>query len=424
MTDAQIVMSIMQNDSRGWRYICRNMKQGFAAILARSFSFGRTANADIEDIFQDSCIVLMQKVKEGKFAITGEHSVFKFLVKIGINNACNFIRKHRPLTSKEEVTVTLNLHDDNQDVELSVDEQQKAQDDFLDRVFDSLPDTCKAIFKKFVEYYDADVFAEAGTQIRKLAKSADKLPPTRRVQQIARIFSYFKNPDKETVLTPWRVVNMHLADTIGGWCFFDENFEKPLEDAPRHVLHEEVTQNVFGRPDAKILEINSKSGLYPLYVAYSLYRQKLGDVSEDAVKQTELAKLWREVVARSLFVVCKTPMARAITRRTLVGYDDKATINAQYIKNLVELLKKEPKKFYNKVCGGNAWNNKEFEMKMLKFDAVVGNPPYQVEVAKKQSETNGQARRSSIFQYFQMAADAVSSGFTSLIYPGSRWIHR
>ena len=53
----------------------------------------------------------------------------------------------------------------------------------------------KAIFRKFVEYYDADVFAEAGTQIRKLAKSADKLPPTRRVQQIARIFSYFKNPD-------------------------------------------------------------------------------------------------------------------------------------------------------------------------------------------------------------------------------------
>ena len=149
MTDAQIVMSIMQNDSRGWRYICRNMKQGFAAILARTFTFGRTADADIEDIFQDSCIVLMQKVKEGKFAITGENSVFKFLVKIGINNACNFIRKHRPLTSKEEVTVTLNLHDDNQDVELSVDEQQKAQDEFLDRAFDSLPDTCKAIFKNF-----------------------------------------------------------------------------------------------------------------------------------------------------------------------------------------------------------------------------------------------------------------------------------
>ena len=152
MTDAQIVMSIMQNDSRGWRYICRNMKQGFAAILARTFSFGRTANADIEDIFQDSCIVLMQKVKEGKFAITGEHSVFKFLVKIGINNACNFIRKHRPLTSKEEVTVTLNLHDDNQDVEMPLDEKQEAQNEFLDRVFDSIPADCQMLLKRF--YWD------------------------------------------------------------------------------------------------------------------------------------------------------------------------------------------------------------------------------------------------------------------------------
>ncbi len=282
----------------------------------------------------------------------------------------------------------------------------------------------KEIFRKFVEYYDADVFAEAGTQIRKIAKSADRLPPTRRMQQIVRIFSYFKNPDKETVLTPWRVVNMHLAETLGGWCFYDSDFEKPLEDAPRLVSHEGVTQRVFGKPDTKVLEVNSKSGLYPLYVAYSLYRRRLGDVREDAVKPTELAKLWREVVARSVFVVCKTPMAAAITRRTLIGYDEKATVNTQYIPNLVEMLKAAPKKFYDKVCGGNAWKNKEFEMKMLKFDAVVGNPPYQIEVAKKQSETNGQAPRTSIFQFFQMAADAVSSGFTSLIYPGARWMHR
>ena len=51
-------------------------------------------------------------------------------------------------------------------------------------------------------------------------------------------------------------------------------------------------------------------------------------------------------------------------------------------------------------------------------------PPYQIEVAKKQSETNGQAPRKSIFQYFQLAADDIATGYASLIYPGSRWIHR
>lgn len=58
------------------------------------------------------------------------------------------------------------------------------------------------------------------------------------------------------------------------------------------------------------------------------------------------------------------------------------------------------------------------------FDAVVGNPPYQEETVKQQSATNGQARSKSIFQYFQMAADQVSSGAVSLIYPGARWLHR
>ncbi len=291
----------------------------------------------------------------------------------------------------------------------------------------------KTIFKKFVEYYDADVFAEAGTQIRKLAKSADKLPPTRRVQQIARIFGYFKNPDKETVLTPWRVVNMHLADTIGGWCFWDEAYEKLIDEprpvglSPRDSRETTVGSRVprdrpplFSIPDAKILEINSKSGLYPLYVAYSLYRRKLGDVPEDAVTPAALAKLWREVVARSLFVVCKTPMARAITRRTLVGYDDKATVNAQYIKNLVEMLKNEPKKFYNKVCGGNAWNNKEFEMKMLKFDAVVGNPPYQQITGGGSEKAVAATQATPIFNLFVEGAKSIAPRFISMIIP-ARW---
>ncbi len=292
------------------------------------------------------------------------------------------------------------------------------------------PGVTKSLFRRFVEYYDADVFAEAGTQIRRLAKSADALPPTKRAMQIARIFSYFKNPDKETVLTPWRVVNLHMAETLGGWCFYGRDFpEEPLEDGPRKVAFEDseaggTSETVFFKSGAKILEINSKSGLYPLYCAYSLYRARLGDVPEEAVKPAETARIWRDVLAKQVFVVCKTPMARSITVRTLAGYDAKATINAQYIPGLVEMLAGAPRKFRDRVCGGNAWNNKEFSMKMLKFDAVVGNPPYQVEVARKASETNGQARRKSIFQYFQMAADEVTSGCTSLVYPGGRWIHR
>ena len=150
MTDAQIVMSIMQNDPRGWRHICRNMKQGFASIIGKTFSFGPTAKDDIEDIFQDSCLVLMQKIKGGEFTVSREGSVFTCLVQIGKLTAFNLIRKRRPLTSKEEITV--NLHEDKQDVEMPLDEKQKAQDEFLDRVFSSIPPDCQMLLKRF--YWD------------------------------------------------------------------------------------------------------------------------------------------------------------------------------------------------------------------------------------------------------------------------------
>ena len=87
----------------------------------------------------------------------------------------------------------------------------------------------KTIFKDFLKYYDRDVFISAGKEIRKLAASADELTPTERVKAVSRIFRYFKNPDKETVLTPWRVVNMHMSDCMGGWCFYGEDFETILE---------------------------------------------------------------------------------------------------------------------------------------------------------------------------------------------------
>lgn len=280
----------------------------------------------------------------------------------------------------------------------------------------------KKIFKDFIPYYDADVVGQAGLEYRKLAKMADKFSPTERIKQIALIFKTFRNPDKETVLTPWNVVNRHLSDTIGGWTFFDERFdpEEPLE-MPRYVNQMGVTDPLYGKKDVRVLEINSKSGLYPLYVAYSIYRRKCGELSDEDIAPGTRVEKWREVLRDNIFVVCKTPMAALITKRTLAGYDKSARINAVSYDDVVATLKDRLTKFVNEITSGKFWKREEKEMK---FDAVVGNPPYQLEVAKKVSETNGQARRKSIFHYFQMVADKISNGYTSLIYPGGRWIHR
>lgn len=61
--------------------------------------------------------------------------------------------------------------------------------------------------------------------------------------------------------------------------------------------------------------------------------------------------------------------------------------------------------------------------KTMKFDFVIGNPPYQEETAIKET-SNGQKRRRSIFQYLQIEADKISNISSVLIYPAVRWIHR
>jgi hypothetical protein len=180
----------------------------------------------------------------------------------------------------------------------------------------------KQLFNSFKKYYEPDVFRAAGKRIRALARAADHLTIEERIGRITSIFNTFRNPDKETVLTPWRVVNMHVGDCLGGYVFYDEAMENPQEQ-PRFVDQGQVTKDVF-KPDSRILEINSKSGLYPLYMAYSIYRSRL--VASDPLglnltptPELQLA-LWDKTLAENIFVICKTPMAKSITKRTLAGF--------------------------------------------------------------------------------------------------------
>ena len=278
----------------------------------------------------------------------------------------------------------------------------------------------KEKFERFKKYYDPDIFREAGKRIREMARAADKFTIEERIERIAAIFNTFRNPDKETVLTPWLVVNRHMSETLGGWCFYDETYKQTLS-IPRYVYQGNVTKEVF-RPDCHILEINSKSGLYPLYVAYNIYRsrvetakQKYGEVGHGFALQ-----IWEATIEENILVICKTKIARSITRRTLAGFRD-IKVNVRYYENLIKNISDRPTLVVNTFRDGkHFWgiNNDE----NMKIDAIVGNPPYQLTVAKKDTD-NGQKRVSSIFQYFQLLANDIAR-YTSLIYPGGRWIHR
>ena len=276
----------------------------------------------------------------------------------------------------------------------------------------------KQKFNSFKKYYDPEIFCAAGKRIRTMARAADKLSIEERIERITDIFNTFRNPDKETVLTPWRVVNMHLGDCLGGYNFYDTEYQNVISE-PRFIDKGEVTAEVFS-PESRVLEINSKSGLYPLYMAYGIYRAR-AKASLFAVETVEEQQaVWDKVIAENIFVICKTPMAKSITKRTLAGFR-KAKVNTRYFEDLINQIKNKPENFIAKVAKGRSYW-KAIDNDNMKFNAIVGNPPYQEVVDQKES-TNGQKVSISIFQYFQTISEKIGK-YTALIYPGSRWIHR
>ena len=298
----------------------------------------------------------------------------------------------------------------------------------------------KKDFNAIRRCYNATRFEEAGKRYRALAREADSMHVEDRVRRIADIFGCFHNPDKETVLTPWRVVNMHMSDTLGGYCFYNEKFDGPCQkevldeqgnvvdiiqtNEPRYVDQGEVTQKVFEDSEAKILEINSKTGLYPLYVAYSLYRRRrkdfedVGLIEDQSVEEEQV--VWDDIIKNNIYVICNTPMAVRITQRTLFGFREDAAHKANIkSENLIDKVTNNAEELIQTIKSVGFWQGTTSK-KQMEFSSVVGNPPYQVSQSSDRCETNRQLA-GAIYPSFIDIAIKASNKYISLITP-SRWL--
>ena len=105
-------------------------------------------------------------------------------------------------------------------------------------------------------------------------------------------------------------------------------------------------------------------------------------------------------------------MAVSITRRTLAGFKN-LQVNAKYKKDLVKDTQEESsrEKLASEIQSGkNFWKiNEDNDMK---FDAIVGNPPYQ--------EANG-TNIVPIFNHLMTLAKEINPRYISMIMP-SRWM--
>ena len=334
------------------------------------------------------------------------------------------------------------------------------------------PGVTPEIFDKLRCCYNPSIFRSAAKQIREYARDADRSDVEQRIIKIAEIFSFFHNPDKETVLTPWRVVNMHMSDTLGGYSFFDETFiDKPSHrlSSPRLVVQEDITERVFDADDIdkleqiRVLELNSKTGLYPLYVTYSLYRARKKLYEEARLLDNKKVvpddrHIWDETLRENIFVVCKTEMARKITRRTLIGFrhnpdgtniqvnaiyptwtlTEKELVDGKVLKmtertkpsaerkrrtDLVGVLRARPSQFERDIQSSTWWE-KQLNIKlnklssdMINFNAVVGNPPYNENDGSGASDDAA----NPIYQHFVRGGKSINPDVLSLIMP-SKWM--
>lgn len=151
-------------------------------------------------------------------------------------------------------------------------------------------------------------------------------------------------------------------------------------DSPRRVTD---VIDAFN-DDAKFLEVNAKTGLYPLYAAYSICRNLFHDITEDDLRD------FRDEVVRDNI-------------RLRWG------VNTLYLEKLIGDLNSEHHRVWAKILNLHIWNK---EGDVMKFDIAVGNPPYQ-EISNDSDNKN--FAKPVYHQFIELAMKVADKA--SLIHP-------
>lgn len=255
----------------------------------------------------------------------------------------------------------------------------------------------------FSRYFRPHVFKATVERIRETALLADKFGPLERAVIIRQLIDRMSNPDKETVLTPSRVVDLQGSNSFGGLVFTDlekstardtyilarevesgarvsvplRRFSDKLVTgshslAPVWVsktgevsevvgddgeinpdLVEVVEDGFWEEDDFSSLDPNSKTALYPQYMAVTRFFVKaLKNGLDPFSNSTEARELWEDVVVNEIFLNVRVPYSARIAQRVLLPSDSEQRVNS----TVFDLVKfRDTWGWWQDRCGKSFW---------------------------------------------------------------------
>jgi superfamily II DNA or RNA helicase len=195
------------------------------------------------------------------------------------------------------------------------------------------------------------------------------------------IFELIPNQKTNQIFTPKKVVQMMINQL------------------------EEHDPSLFTRTDSTFVDLYMKSGMYITEIVKKLYHN-----TREQYKSDE--DCLKHILENQVYGLAPTPILQGITQSYIFGFDVENKISR---KNFVQHdITPQAQQEIAKQKLLELLNLK----KNMKFDAVVGNPPYQESVDK--TETQSQANSKWVYYLFQNIADIIGKR-SSLIYPFGGW---
>lgn len=154
---------------------------------------------------------------------------------------------------------------------------------------------------------------------------------------------------------------------------------------------EEHDPSLFTRTDSTFIDLYMKSGMYITEIVKKLFNNTRKKYQSDD-------ECLKHILEHQVFGLAPTPILQGITQSYIFGFDTQNKISR---KNFIQHdLIPEAQQDIAKQKLQELFNLK----KDMKFDAVVGNPPYD-------NSIDGYNRKETIYQYFYDSAEGISEKY-------------